>query len=129
MVANDNYGFKAWNPNYNANTMIPLENASLEFTATYFEDKNHNDIDDETEDHYTVKFNAGLHGTLEGQTTYENILTGLTFSEAGIVIPTINENENYKANGWDKEINTKVTENATYTAQYFADFNNNDIDD
>ena len=123
------YGFKAWNPNYNANTMIPLENASLEFTATYFEDKNHNGIDDETEDHYTVKFNAGLHGTLEGQTTYENILTGLTFSEAGIVIPTINENENYKANGWDKEINTKVTENATYTAQYFADFNNNGIDD
>ena len=129
VVANDNYGFKAWNPNYNANTMIPLENASLEFTATYFEDKNHNGIDDETEEHYTVKFNAGLHGTLEGQTTYENILTGLTFSEAGIVIPTINANENYKANGWDKEINTKVTENATYTAQYFADFNNNDIDD
>ena len=129
VVANDNYSFKAWNPNYNANTMIPLENASLEFTATYFEDKNHNGIDDETEDHYTVKFNAGLHGTLEGQTTYENILTGLTFSEAGIVIPTINANENYKANGWDKEINTTVTENATYTAQYFADFNNNGIDD
>ena len=129
VVANDNYGFKAWNPNYNANTMIPLENASLEFTATYFEDKNHNGIDDETEEHYTVKFNAGLHGTLEGQTTYENILTGLTFSEAGIVIPTINANENYKANGWDKEINTTVTENATYTAQYFADFNNNGIDD
>ena len=129
VVANDNYGFKAWNPNYNANTMIPLENASLEFTATYFEDKNHNGIDDEKEDHYTVKFNAGLHGTLEGQTTYENILTGLTFREAGIVIPTINANENYKANGWDKEINTTVTENATYTAQYFADFNNNGIDD
>ena len=129
VVANDNYGFKAWNPNYNANTMIPLENASLEFTATYFEDKNHNGIDDETEEHYTVKFNAGLHGTLEGQTTYENILTGLTFREAGIVIPTINANENYKANGWDKEINTTVTENVTYTAQYFADFNNNDIDD
>ena len=123
------YGFKAWNPNYNANTMIPLENASLEFTATYFEDKNHNGIDDETEEHYTVEFLAGTHGTLEGQTTYENILTGLTFSEAGIVIPTINANENYKANGWDKEINTTVTENATYTAQYFADFNNNGIDD
>ena len=129
VVANDNYSFKAWNPNYNANTMIPLENASLEFTATYFEDKNHNGIDDETEEHYTVEFLAGTHGTLEGQTTYENILTGLTFSEAGIVIPTINANENYKANGWDKEINTKVTENATYTAQYFADFNNNGIDD
>ena len=129
VVANDNYGFKAWNPNYNANTMIPLENASLEFTATYFEDKNHNGIDDETEEHYTVEFLAGTHGKLEGQTTYENILTGLTFSEAGIVIPTINANENYKANGWDKEINTKVTENATYTAQYFADFNNNGIDD
>ena len=123
------YGFKAWNPNYNANTMIPLENASLEFTATYFEDKNHNGIDDETEEHYTVEFLAGTHGTLEGQTTYENILTGLTFSEAGIVIPTINANENYKANGWDKEINTTVIENATYTAQYFADFNNNGIDD
>ena len=123
------YGFKAWNPNYNANTMIPLENASLEFTATYFEDKNHNGIDDETEEHYTVEFLAGTHGTLEGQTTYENILTGLTFSEAGIEIPTINANENYKANGWDKEINTTVTENATYTAQYFADFNNNGIDD
>ena len=123
------YGFKAWHPNYNANTMIPLENASLEFTATYFEDKNHNGIDDETEEHYTVEFLAGTHGTLEGQTTYENILTGLTFSEAGIVIPTINANENYKANGWDKEINTTVIENATYTAQYFADFNNNGIDD
>ena len=113
MIANENNGIKTLTPNYDVKILIPLENASLEFTATYFEDKNHNGIDDETEDHYTVKFNAGLHGTLEGQTTYENILTGLTFSEAGIVIPTINANENYKANGWDKEINTKVTENAT----------------
>ena len=129
VVADTDYDFKAWNPNYNANTMIPLEGAKLEFTATYFEDKNNNDIDDETEAHYTVKFNAGEHGTLTGKTTYENILTGLTFEKAGIVIPTINANQNYKANGWDKTIVTTVTENATYTAKYFADFNNNDIDD
>ena len=36
-------------------TMIPLENASLEFTATYFEDKNHNGIDDETEEYVGVE--------------------------------------------------------------------------
>ena len=95
------------------------------------EDLNGNGEVDETETKYTVTFNAGSNGTLTGTTVYENILTGLTFEEAGIEIPTINPNEGYKTTGWDVEIteDTEVTNNVTYTAQYFEDRNNNNIDD
>lgn len=123
-VPNKNYKFKEWTPKINKTV-----SASVEYTAEFYPDFNNNNIDDREEEHYTIEFLAGEHGILEGTTTYENILTGLTFEQANIVIPKVKANENYKANGWDKEINTTVTEDATYTAQYFADFNNNDIDD
>ena len=123
-VPNKNYKFKEWTPKIDKTV-----SASVEYTAEFYPDFNHNDIDDGEEEHYTVEFLAGEHGVLEGTTRYENILTGLTFEEANIVVPTIKANQNYKANGWDKTIVTTVTENATYTAKYFADFNNNDIDD
>ena len=103
------------------------------YTAQYFEDKNNNDIDDSTEDHFTVEFLPGDHGTLVWTTKYENILSGLTFEQAGITVPTINPSETYKVkseNGWwDNAVVTTVIANATYTAQYFEDKNNNDIDD
>ncbi len=103
-------------------------------TAIYVDDKNHNNIDDDTEPKYTVEFLKGDHGTLNAvNTKFSNVLTGLTFEEAGITIPEIVADKNYKVksenNGWDKKVETTVTDNATYTAQYFADFNNNDVDD
>ena len=35
VTADDNYDFNGWNPEYTENEMIPLENATLEFTAKW----------------------------------------------------------------------------------------------
>ena len=84
----------------------------------YAEDKNHNGIDDSTEKHYSVKFIEGDSGTLTGKILYENILTGLTFSEAGIEVPTIKANEGYISLGWDKEPTGKIESDLTFVALY-----------
>ena len=102
-----------------------MPNEDLKVTVTYkaTNDLNNNDIPDEEEDHYTVKFEAGLNGSLNGTTVYENILTGLTLKEANVVSPTVIPNAGYKFDGWEPEVldNTKVTSNLTYTAKYVVD--------
>ena len=102
-----------------------MPNEDLKVTVTYkaTNDLNNNDIPDEEEDHYTVKFEAGLNGSLTGTTVYESILTGLTLKEANVVSPTVIPNAGYKFDGWEPEVldNTKVTSNLTYTAKYVVD--------
>ena len=97
--------------------------------ATYYADYNHNDIDDAKEDHYNITFKAGENGSLEGTTTYTNILTGLTFEQANIIIPTPVPNKNYKFKEWTPKINKTVSASVEYTAEFYPDFNNNNIDD
>ncbi len=73
-----------------------------EVTVTYIpnHDENHNGIADEEESYYHVTFVAEGKGTLEGTLTYE-VLTGLTFQEANIVVPTAKPmNEYYEFTGW-----------------------------
>ena len=92
--------------------------------AQYVEDKNNNGIDDSTEPHYTVEFVTDENGTLEGPIKYENVLTGLTFEQAGINIPTIKPKEGYivseENDGWDIKPGGVVNKNLKYTAQYKA---------
>lgn len=86
--------------------------------AQYVEDKNKNGIDDSTENHYIVKFLSGENGVLTGEVIYDNILTGLSFSEAGVDIPTISANEGYKSLGWDIEVPEKIESDLVFTAIY-----------
>ena len=97
--------------------------------AIYYADYNHNDIDDVKEDHYNITFKAGENGSLEGTTTYTNILTGLTFEQANIIIPTPVPNKNYKFKEWTPKIDKTVSASVEYTAEFYPDFNHNDIDD
>ncbi len=99
-----------------------------------FEDLNNNNIPDEEEDHYTVSFEATGRGSLVGDTTYANILTGLTFEQAGIIVPTAVADEYYEVNVWSPvtpEDSTEVVEDITYVVSFrpINDVNENDIAD
>ena len=86
--------------------------------AQYVDDKNNNGIDDSTERHYTVTFLEGDNGSLDGQTVYSDILVGLSFSDAGIVIPTINANNGYQSAGWDNNPDGIIDSDLVFTALY-----------
>lgn len=71
----------------------------------------------------TVEFLPGQNGTLEGETKYYvNPIAGKT--NADITQPTINANTGFTVTNakWDPSFDsdTKITKNATYTAQYTA---------
>lgn len=102
------------NDNYNITTQ--------EGSYKIYSDINNNNIDDDNEAKYTVTFISSSNGTLSGTTTYANILTGLTFEEAGIVIPTPIANTNFTFANWSSEISnsTVVNSNVTYKALYTA---------
>ena len=88
-------------------------------TAVYVDDKNHNNQNDSLETHYSVEFTKKGEGNLEGELVFLNLLSGLTFKEQNIVVPTATpKNDYYKFDGWNPEINTTVTGNAKYEASF-----------
>ena len=92
---------------------------SLTLTAVWREDFNRNDIEDTTEAHYTVTY------VVNGEETkFENILVDT--ATPTVADPTV---ENFKFVGWDPEVAEFVTGDATYTAQFVNDTNNNGVDD
>ncbi len=98
-------------------TQPVIENLTL--TAKWREDFNRNDIEDVTEEHFTIIYD--VDGTL---TTLENVLVN-------IATPTIADpvKENYIFNGWTPALDKTVTADATYVAQWLNDVNNNKVDD
>ena len=104
--------------------VMPKEDVTVTVTYKATTDENGNNIPDEDEEHYTVKFEAGEHGTLEGTLVYENILTDLTFEAAGIIVPSVTPNEGFKFVGWEPAeptSETLVTSDITYVAKYDID--------
>ena len=88
-------------------------------TAIYANDVNNNNQNDATERRYRVEFSSTGEGKLNGTLVYTNILSGLTFEQANIVIPeTEPKNEYYKFNGWEPTVNTTVTGNASYVGEF-----------
>ncbi len=115
----DGYIFSHWDKDY---TNVQ---SHLDVYPVYLEDKNHNGKNDEDEEHYTVTFKTNEYGYLnrigaerESTVVYENVLTGLTFEEAGIIVPSVIENSGYYYIKWDKEFAQVVTEDLTYNAVY-----------
>ena len=105
----------ASNSNYN----ISLTNAKYKV----FNDENNNDIDDETEAHYTITYKDYDGSVIRA---YDDVLVGLP--TPSIEDPT---REYYTFAGWDPEVAEIVTANATYMATYAInnDENNNNIPD
>ena len=115
----EDHDFLGW---YNGNKLYDFTTPvteSLTLTAKWREDFNHNDIEDSDEAHFTITYIVNGEKTI-----FENILVDTA-------TPTIDDPtaENYKFNGWDPAVAKTVTANATYTALWLDDINNNDVDD
>ncbi len=98
-TANDGYRFKGWN-----NTFPTTVTASASFTAEF-----------EAIPKYSINFNAGTNGTMDGTPTY-TVYEGTSWSE--IEVPTITANTGYTFKGWDANFPTTITEDLTFTAVY-----------
>jgi hypothetical protein len=120
----EGYIFLSWNTKANGSgtTVEPGSkydgSDGLTLYAQYLDDKNKNNIDDRTEPHFSVTFSAGKDGELLGKDKYDNILTGLTFEDAMIVIPEVKANRNYKFVKWDVEPSGIIENDLIYTAVY-----------
>lgn len=125
----EGYLFTGWDGDYSN------VNSDRVIITVYAIDKNGNKIDDETEPRYVLTFTEGEHGTLNGQTVYNNLLIDETLED--IVLPTVEANENYTFDKFINEENEEfdaknvVTGDMTYKAVYTPDKdeNNNGIHD
>jgi uncharacterized repeat protein (TIGR02543 family) len=123
-VADSGYAFDYWSP------AIPADDtaitASATYTAVFAVDENNNDIPDYQEPHYTITFTTDGNGSLSGNVVYTNILTGLSFSQAGITVPTTSANSGYTFNRWTYNGATVslatvvVNKNMTFVADFTA---------
>lgn len=113
-------------------------NVVVKYTPKH--DDNNNNIPDELDDKYTISFEIEGKGTLNGTTKYENVLEGISYKDANIIVPDVNVNEYYKLDGWYLgSVDTKnkidvstvsekiVSEDLTYIAKIVPinDINNN----
>ncbi|MDO4356507.1 MAG: InlB B-repeat-containing protein, partial [Clostridia bacterium] len=113
----EGYVFAGWNPE-----VAEKVTANATYTATWKEDKNNNGTADDEEDKYTVTYTDGVDGEeIFADRVYSNLLSG-TATPAFEGTPT---REGYVFAGWNPEVAEKVTANATYTATWKEDKNNN----
>ena len=89
---------------------------SVTLTVKNFTDENNNDVDDDTEDHFTVTYD--VNGT---ETKHENILVGMPTPAA----PADPSREHYEFVDWDETIADTVTDHVTYTATWKPEKDNN----
>ena len=122
----DWYIFKSWD-----STIATKVTANAVYTATWNEDFNDNGIDDATEPHFTVRFEAWAHWSLVGTLIYNNVLSWLTLNDLWYIEPTKQPAENYMFSGWNIEVNpsSKITGNVTYTAIWWEDKNHDGQND
>ena len=118
---NTHYVFSGWSPNINVNTKV-LSN--LTYTAIWWEDNNWDGQNDEFETKYTVTYRDWVDWLVFEDDVHDNILSWTaTPTHAN---PTRN---GFKFNGWSPAVAEKVTANATYTATWKVDSNNNWVAD
>ncbi len=127
-VANPWYVFSGWDKVIDTTSPII---GDITYTAIWWEDKNGNGINDETEDHFKLEFTWWENWTLSGETIWPGILTWLTIDEAWITIPEVIPNSGYVFSGWEPEITgwTVITSWMTFTPIYWEDKNGNGIND
>lgn len=106
-VAASGYKFVGWSP------ALPSNGSAINADATYIAQF---DVDDSQ--YVTVNFVAGANGTVNGQSSF-TVIKGTAWSE--ISVPTPTANAGYKFSAWSPVFPAKVTEDATYTAQFVYD--------
>jgi len=102
-------------------------------TAIYTDDLNNDGVADYLETHYSVFFvvlpyKGAVHGTLEGTLRYDELVAGVTFSEAGVVVPVAKADEHYHA-VWSPVIgdeDVEINGNLVYLVTFIPDTDEND---
>ncbi len=129
VTPNDNYAFKEWTPTYSTDEVIDKE--VIEFTATYFEDKNGNNKDD-LEEKVAIIYYGGERGKIDGNRRFVTEEIYLPGYDKYPTPPELTVDSNYKFKAWDPSYDTDALideNNLTFTARYFKDRNDNNIDD
>ena len=119
-LTKQNYVFAEWTP------ALAEVTADATYTASWYEDMNNDGQPDNTEDKYSVTYTDGVdwEEIFANQTT-SNILSWTATPEfSGTPTRT-----NYLFNWWTPTVADKVTANATYTATWKLDSNNNWVAD
>lgn len=99
-------------------------------TIVYHRDENGNGVPDCEEEHYNINFVAGQNGSLEGSSSFSDILAGLGFYDT-VAVPTPIADEGYHFTGWTPELpgeDETVSADATYTANFERNRHNVIID-
>ena len=116
----DGYVFSGWKPAVAANVT-----RNQTYTATWKVDANGNGIPDE-EDKYTVTYTDGVKDKVIFK---DDVHENLVYGTATPKFDGTPKRDGYVFDGWNPAVADKVTENATYTATWKADANNNGIPD
>ena len=120
-LTREGYVFDGWEP---AVAETVTENAT--YTATWAEDKNGNGKADKEEPHFTVTYTDGVDGeeVFADQVTTDQLVDMPTPKFDGEIT-----RKGYVFKGWEPAVAETVTADATYTATWAADRNNNGVDD
>ena len=106
------YVFVGWEPE-----VAPTVTGNATYVAQWKDDKNNNGTPDDEEEKYTVTYTDGVDTEeVFADQVYGNLLSGTT-TPAFKGTPT---RDGYVFAGWKPEVAEKVTENATYAAQWKA---------
>jgi len=123
VIPNSGYMFSGWNPEITGWTVIT---SWMTLTPIYGEDNNWDGQNDEFEIKYTVIYKDWVDWVeIFADQKTENILSW-TATPAFVWTPT---RENYVFSWWTPAVAEKVTSNATYSAQWKVDTNNNWVAD
>ncbi len=128
-VSKENYLFQGWSyhgATYQAgDTSLTMPESNVEFKAVWVEDFNNNEEDDSTEEHYTITYKDGVNETVFADDVHANVLVDtITPAFTGST-----ERAGYIFAGWNDDNTGKVTGDATYTAQWKVDSNNDNVAD
>lgn len=116
-VANEGYCFDYWSPALPTGDTAVM--ASKAYQAVFAADENNNNIPDYKE-YFDVTFAAGANGSLNGTTSFAHIQYGTAWTTA-VSVPATTADAGYKFNGWTPIFPSKVTQTATYTANFVRD--------
>ena len=120
----EDHVFAGWEPE-----VAPTVTGNATYVAQWKDDKNNNGTPDGEEEKYTVTYTDGAaNGASFTEQKHENLLSGVaTPAWVGTADKPVWEGHVFA--GWEPEVAEKVTENATYAAQWKEDKNNNGIPD
>ena len=124
-----------WSPEYDLKGDVSQGAVGGTYTAQFGDDLNGNGEPDTKDEHVTITFEAGEHGSFVAGavTKYTDKLEGLTFDEAQILIPVTNADEGFAFKEWQVdgtavELNgsTKVPSTDTIYKAVFGEDKNGD---